>query len=245
MFEASLIESSKHKDSGKRWLSVPLSILIHVLVIGTGLAASMWIIEDIPEPPIPVTFYSSAAPPPPPPPPPPKAAAAPKSAPKVEPVKQTQMTSPMMVPDVVPVAPSAPEQTSSGVVGGVEGGVEGGVAGGVMGGVLGGKEGGVLGGQGEEPMRVGGEVKEPREISRVQPQYPEAARKARLQGIVILEAIITKSGAVDSVRVLRGLNPLLDTAAMQAVNRWRYEPATFNGRPVPVYLTVTVTFKLQ
>ena len=246
MFEASLIESSKQKATGKRWLSVPLSIVIHVVVIGTGMAASMWYIEDIPEPPIPVTFYSSAAPPPPPPPPPPKAAAAPKSAPKVEPVKPTQVTAPMMVPDQVPVAPSAPEPVaSSGVAGGVEGGVEGGVAGGVMGGVLGGQDGGVLGGNGEEPMRIGGEVKEPKEVSRVQPQYPEAARKARLQGIVILEAIITKSGSVDSVRVLRGLNPLLDTAAMQAVSRWRYEPATFNGRPVPVYLTVTVTFKLQ
>jgi periplasmic protein TonB len=245
MFEASLIESSKHQASGKRWLSVPLSILIHVLVIGTTMAASMWYIEEIPEPPIPVSFYANAAPPPPPPPPPAKAATAAKSAPKVEPVKPTQVTSPMMVPDVVPVAPAAPEPTPSGVVGGVEGGVEGGVAGGVMGGVLGGKEGGVLGGQIEEPMRVGGEVREPREISRVQPQYPEAARKARLQGIVILEAIITKSGSVESVRILRGLNPLLDSAAMQAVSRWKYEPATFNGRTVPVYLTVTVTFKLQ
>lgn len=116
-----------------------------------------------------------------------------------------------------------------------------------MGGVLGGVKGGVLGGaaQVEEPLRVGGDVKEPVEISRVQPIYPEAARKARLQGIVILEAIITKDGNVESVRVLRGINPLLDNAAMRAVQQWKYRPATFNGRPVPVYLTVTVTFKLQ
>jgi periplasmic protein TonB len=121
------------------------------------------------------------------------------------------------------------------------------VAGGVMGGVLGGIQGGVLGGTpgAEEPLRVGGEVKEPIEISRVKPQYPEAARKARMQGVVILEAIITKDGNVESVRVLRGLNPLLDNAAMRAVQQWKYKPATFNGRAVPVYLTVTVTFTLQ
>ncbi len=98
---------------------------------------------------------------------------------------------------------------------------------------------------GLQPMRVGGEVIEPREISRVQPQYPEAARKARIQGIVVLEAVITKSGSVDSVRVLRPVNPLLDQAAMLAVKGWQYEPATLKGVPVPVYLTVTCTFKLQ
>lgn len=82
-----------------------------------------------------------------------------------------------------------------------------------MGGVLGGVKGGVLGGAAEveEPLRVGGDVKEPVEISRVQPVYPEAARKARLQGIVILEAIITKTGSVESVRVLRGINPCSTT----------------------------------
>ena len=114
-----------------------------------------------------------------------------------------------------------------------------------MGGVLGGVKGGMLGEKGEEPLRVGGEVKEPVEISRVKPSYPEAARKARMQGVCILEAIITKSGNVESVRVLRGLNPLLDSAAIRAVSQWKYKPATFNGRAVPVYLTVTVTFTLQ
>ena len=183
-----------------------------------------------------------AAPPPPPPPPPPKAAA-PKAVQKVEQPQSNQMTAPVVIPDALP--PSRRADTSGGE--GVEGGVEGGVPGGVMGGVLGGVPGGVLGGVpgAEEPMRVGGEVKEPIEISRVRPQYPEAARKARMQGVVILEAIITKDGAVSDVRVLRGINPLLDNAAMRAVQQWKYKPATFNGRTVPVYLTVTVTFTLQ
>lgn len=240
MFETALIESRKQKDASKRWYTLPLSILIHFVVIGTAVGLSMWYIEEIPEPPIPVQFYSQAAPPPPPPPPPPKAAPAKQQA-KVEPQKPTTVTSPIVVPDTLPPPTSAPEPADSGV----EGGVEGGVAGGVMGGVLGGVKGGVIGGAVEEPLRVGGEVKEPIEITRVKPQYPEAARKARMQGVVILEAIITKTGDVESVRVLRGLNPLLDNAAIRAVQQWKYKPATFNGRPVPVYLTVTVTFTLQ
>src|SRR5947207_3787136 len=102
MFEASLIESAKPKTGSKRWMSVPLSILIHVVVIGSALALSMWYIEDIPEPPIPVTFYAQAAPPPPPPPPPPKAAAPKPTQKKLETPKPTQIQSPLVVPDTVP-----------------------------------------------------------------------------------------------------------------------------------------------
>jgi len=240
MFESALIESTRQKLDKKRWMTLPLAVILHVVVIGTAVGLSLWYIEEIPDPPIPVSFYVQAAPPPPPPPPPPKAA--PKAQPKIETPVNPQMVSPIMVPDTLP-KPSAADTSGEGV----EGGVEGGVPGGSMGGVLGGVPGGVLGGTPgvEEPMRVGGEVKEPVEISRVKPQYPEAARKARMQGVVILEAIITKVGNVESVRILRGINPLLDNAAMRAVQQWKYKPATFNGRPVPVYLTVTVTFTLQ
>ncbi len=52
MFEASLIESQKQKGTGKRWISVPLSILLHVLILGTALGLSIWYVEDIPDPPI-------------------------------------------------------------------------------------------------------------------------------------------------------------------------------------------------
>lgn len=240
MFESALIESTRQKVDKKRWMTLPLAVILHVLVIGSAVALSLWYIEEIPDPPIPVSFYVQAAPPPPPPPPPPKAAA-PKAVQKVEQPQTNQMTAPVTIPDALP----KPSADTGGE--GVEGGVEGGVPGGVMGGVLGGVPGGVLGGVpgAEEPMRVGGEVKEPIEVSRVKPQYPEAARKARMQGVVILEAIITKDGSVSDVRILRGINPLLDNAAMRAVQQWKYKPATFNGRPVPVYLTVTVTFTLN
>jgi protein TonB len=130
-----------------------------------------------------------------------------------------------------------PAAAMTGVVGGVPGGVPGGVAGGVV--------GGTGAGMGGEPLRVGGDVKAPVLSSRVEPQYPEAARKARMEGVIILEAIITADGNVEDVRVLKSVNPLLDASAVRAVQQWKYKPATLNGRSVRVYLTVTVTFRLN
>jgi protein TonB len=243
MFEDVLIESAKQKGRGRKALSLPVSLALHVLVIGAAVGASIWFVEDVPEPPIPVTFYAAAPPPPPPPPP-----AAPKpAAPKPEvikpvPVRPSEMTAPTVIPEKIPEPLAAPEIEAPE---GVEGGVEGGVPGGVPGGVLGGVVGGTGPGTGDEPLRVGGDVKAPQLINRVEPGYPEAARKARMEGVVILEAIITANGNVEEVKVLKSVNPLLDAAATRAVQQWRYRPATLNGRAVRVYLTVTVTFNLH
>ncbi len=65
MFENSLIESEHHEGGSKKVMSFPVSILIHGLVIGVVLGASIWFVGDVPEPPIPVTFYAAAPPPPP------------------------------------------------------------------------------------------------------------------------------------------------------------------------------------
>jgi periplasmic protein TonB len=75
--------------------------------------------------------------------------------------------------------------------------------------------------------------------------YPELARRARVEGVVFLEAIIGADGSVRDVRVLRGAHPLLDPAATEAVRRWRYRPARIGERPVAVYLNVVVTFSLR
>jgi protein TonB len=74
--------------------------------------------------------------------------------------------------------------------------------------------------------------------------YPAVARQARVEGIVILEAIIDERGNVDRVRVLRSF-PLLDEAAVRAVRSWRYTPTLLNGVPVPVLMTVSVHFTLR
>ena len=93
------------------------------------------------------------------------------------------------------------------------------------------------------PVRVGGTIPEPRKTRHVNPVYPEAARKARVQGVVILECTISPQGRIASVKTLRGV-PLLSEAAIEAVRQWEYEPTRLNGVPVPVILTVTVNFKL-
>jgi protein TonB len=85
----------------------------------------------------------------------------------------------------------------------------------------------------------------PELLERVDPVYPEAARKARIQGVVLLEAVITASGAVDQVRIVGSAGPILDAAASSAVRRWRYRPATLHEHPVAVLLTVTVRFGLN
>ncbi|MBM52689.1 MAG: hypothetical protein CL485_06840 [Acidobacteria bacterium] len=94
------------------------------------------------------------------------------------------------------------------------------------------------------PMRVGGEVQEPEKIHHVNPEYPELARRARVEGFVVLQAIIDKQGNVSDLEVLRGLGLGLDTAAQDAVAQWKYTPTFYNGRPVDVILTVTVVFQL-
>lgn len=89
-----------------------------------------------------------------------------------------------------------------------------------------------------------GDVKPPRLVSRIEPAYPEIARQARVEGVVILEATTDTYGRVVAVRVLRSI-PLLDAAAVDAVRQWVYEPLLVNGRPRPVTFTVTVRFVLK
>lgn len=97
---------------------------------------------------------------------------------------------------------------------------------------------------GDPPIRIGGEIKEPKKIVDVKPVYPAIARQAKLAGIVILEILINEDGFVDDVKVLRPV-ALLDQAAVDAVMQWEYTPTLLNGVPVPVIMTVTVSFTPQ
>src|SRR6185369_4651974 len=94
------------------------------------------------------------------------------------------------------------------------------------------------------PVRVGGKISEPKKTRNVAPTYPEIAKRARVQGTVILEATISPQGRVTDVKVLRGI-PMLDEAAMGAVRQWTYSPTLLNGVPVPVIMSVTVNFRLD
>jgi protein TonB len=93
-------------------------------------------------------------------------------------------------------------------------------------------------------VRPGGRIREPRKIVDVPPVYPPLAIAVKKEGVVILEALLDEDGRVNQVKVLRSV-PLLDEAAVQAVQRWRYTPTLLNGMPVPVLMTVTVRFSLR
>lgn len=103
----------------------------------------------------------------------------------------------------------------------------------------------VPGGMGRWPMKVGGGVLPPQKINTPQPVYTEEARLARIQGVVILEAIIDEKGTVQQVKVLKGLPMGLSESAAETARQWTFKPATLDGKPVPVYFNLTVRFSLQ
>jgi protein TonB len=94
------------------------------------------------------------------------------------------------------------------------------------------------------PVPVGGRIKVPAKMLHVPPVYPAIAQQARVEGVVIIEAIIGTDGRVKEARVLKS-KPLLDDAALAAVRQWIFSPTTLNGVPVPVIMTVTVNFTLR
>lgn len=95
-----------------------------------------------------------------------------------------------------------------------------------------------------KPIPTGGDIRPPAKTKHVPPMYPQIARANGVQGIVILEAVISETGRVRDVRVLRSI-PLLDNAAIDAVRQWQFTPTLLNGHPVPIVMTVTVSFELK
>ncbi|MHB9001226.1 MAG: energy transducer TonB, partial [Thermoanaerobaculia bacterium] len=94
-------------------------------------------------------------------------------------------------------------------------------------------------------LRLGLGIKPPICVDRVDPVYPDEARKARIQGIVIIEAHIDETGVVQDAVVLKPLPYGLGEAAIDAVKQWRFRPALRDGQPVPVVFNLTVNFKLD
>jgi Ca-activated chloride channel family protein len=101
--------------------------------------------------------------------------------------------------------------------------------------------------QPEGPIRysVGGDLSAPQLAQSAPPSYPEAARRARIEGAVVTELDIDEAGVVTNVKVLRGLPLGLTEKAVEAVRQWRFNPATLNGRPVATKYVQTLHFKLD
>ncbi|HVP43299.1 MAG TPA: energy transducer TonB [Terriglobales bacterium] len=135
---------------------------------------------------------------------------------------------------------SGPPSNGVGSGGGIGSGSGGGVGSGSGPGVGPGSGGGIGGGV----FRVGGGVSAPRPLSTPDPEYSEEARKAKYQGVVVLWLIVDQNGNPRDIRVSRSLGLGLDEKAVEAVRRWRFEPAMKDGRPVPVQINVEVSFRL-
>jgi TonB family protein len=86
---------------------------------------------------------------------------------------------------------------------------------------------------------------QPEEIERVIPRYPSLARRAGVSGAVVIRGIVRRDGTIDDVEVIKDLPYGLGDAAREAVEQWKFRPATYRGEPIDVYYTVTVNFRLQ
>ena len=80
--------------------------------------------------------------------------------------------------------------------------------------------------------------------SKIEPEYTEEARQARIQGTVVIDVVVEPDGTVTVLGVVKSLNPGLDQRAIEAVSRWRFRPATRDGQPVKVSADVEVNFRL-
>jgi len=98
--------------------------------------------------------------------------------------------------------------------------------------------------QPREPMRIASSLQRSLLIHQVNPVFPDLARRARIEGTVVVEALISKSGDIDSLRIISG-NPLFNQAVIDAVKQWRYQPTILNGEPIDVITTITVNFTLN
>jgi TonB family protein len=91
---------------------------------------------------------------------------------------------------------------------------------------------------------VGGDVKAPVPIYKPEPAYSPQARKDKAEGTVVTEVVVDASGNVADVRLVRSLGKGLDESAIETIRTWKFEPATKNGKPVPVRVIVEVSFRM-
>src|SRR5579863_735130 len=244
MFEDSLLESGGRLKT-KRGRTTTFAIILEIGLIGLMVLMPLIFTEALPKQQL-MTFL--VAPPPPPPPPPPAAAPV-----KIVKVIQTdivngQLRTPTKIPKKIEMikedeAPP-PVMAAAGVVGGVPGGVPGGSMSGVLGGIVNSTAVAVPKIATPQRVRVSSGVSQGLLVRRVNPTYPPLARQARIQGVVVLQAQISKDGSIENLQLISG-HPMLAPAAIEAVKQWKYKPYLLNGEPVEVDTQVQVNFTLS
>ena len=241
MFEDSLIESGNRLKT-KRGRTSFVAFIIEFMIIGVMVLIPLIFTEALPKGQM---MFLLVAPPPPPPPPPPAAA--------VVHVKQIQtdivngeLRTPTKIPQKIKMIQedeAPPAMATTGVVGGVPGGVPGGSMGGVIGSVLSSTPVAAPHIATPTRVRVSSGVVSGLLVRKVPPAYPPLARQARIQGVVVLQAQISKEGNIENLQLISG-HPMLAPAAIEAVKQWKYRPYLLNGEPVEVDTQVQVNFTL-
>jgi protein TonB len=249
MFSDSLLDFGQQKK--RQTFATTTSFVFNCVVIGVMLIMPLVFTEDLPKAQL-LTFL--VAPPPPPPPPPPAAEQVQRVVHQIQTdmLNTGQLRTPSKIPQKVQMiredeAPP-PLASTGGVVGGVPGGIPGGQLGGVIGGIV-----SATSNLSAVPklipvtpqrVRISQGVTRGLLIHRVEPSYPTLARAARVQGDVVLTAVISVNGEIENLQLVSG-HPMLVPAAITAVKGWRYKPYLLNGQPVEVETTITVIFSLS
>lgn len=248
LFADSLLDSGQQERTRRKFAAV-LSFTFQCLLIGVLLVVPLMFTEELPRQQL-LTFLEA----PPPPPPPPAAEAVAKVVRQIQSdlLAGGKLRTPSRIPEKVQMIreeEAPPPLPMGGVVGGVPGGIPGGQLGGVIGGIV--NQTSSLAALPKlavpapaKRIRVSQGVTKGLLIQKIEPKYPPLALAARIQGQVLLKAIIGKSGEIKELELLSG-HPMLAPAAIEAVRQWHYRPFLLNGEPVEVDTTVTVNFQLS
>jgi protein TonB len=234
-----LVESTAVKKKTNKGWAVILSGLVQTFILGILVLIPLIYTEALPK--AMLSTLLIAPPPPPPPPPPPQPVKVVTVKPVARLIQSGKLVQPRAIPKEVAVFKEAelPPDVMSNT--GQQGGVFGGIPG-----------QGIIGGASLPPppkaaaparIKQGGNVTAAAIVTQTRPLYPALARQARIQGNVVLHAIIDKEGKVAELQVISG-HPLLVQSALDAVKQWRYKPTLLNGDPVEVDTTITVTFTM-
>ena len=246
LFEDSLLETSGVERRRKAWAAV-LSFVFQCFVLGLILIVPLMFTEALPKQQLLTFLVAPSAPPPP---------AAPEAATRavrvLSDITDGRLRAPGRIPRKIQMIRKEevpPPMSSGGVIGGVVGGIPEGQPGGVIGGIISSTSRLAAVPKLAVPappkrIRISQGVTQGLLTHRVEPSYPTLARQARIQGVVVLKAIIDKNGSIQNLQLVSG-HPMLAPAAIEAVKQWIYKPFLLNGQPAEVETTVTVRFQLE
>ena len=248
MFADSILDFGQHQK--RHAFATTTSFVLNCLAVGVMLIMPLVFTESLPKAQL-LTFL--VAPPPPPPPPPPAAEQVQRVVRQIQTdlMNTGQLRTPTRIPKKVEMiheeeAPPPMPASTGGVIGGF-GGVPGGQIGGVIGSIVSATSAAAVPkfvAPTPQRVRISQGVTKGLLVQKIEPQYPPLARAARVQGEVVLSAIIDSNGQINNLQLVSG-HPMLVPAAIAAVKQWRYKPYLLNGAPVEVETTITVIFSLS